>query len=397
MTPGLLIRNARLQLPGQLAEQGDLRVSNGMISELGISLAPDQETVIDAQHGLCTPGLVDLHTHGIGTFLYERSDEDLVGACAMLPRFGVTAVLPTLYRVLDRRSFNLLESLAQAARNVRIVTVPGFHLEGPFLALAGAGAMTQKGDVGLLSDLLAACGGFVRVMSVSPETPGILPVIEELVRRSIVPFITHTRASADQTQRAIDAGARHATHFYDVFPIPPETEPGARAVGAVEVLLADERCSVDFICDGIHVAPVAVRAAVAAKGWGRVACISDSNTGAGLPAAEYDLPWGYRIRADPHNAARICDPEHPENGALAGSTLTMNVGVANLLRWFVNDSIGPWTAATSTPARIAGLTDSGSIQVGYRADLVIWNDDLTPRVTIHGGHVAFDSSERIGA
>ena len=392
----LLIRNARAILPGHLIKKLDVLVVDGIIAEIGPALSKTAVAEIDAHDALISPGLIDLHTHGIGTYLYERSAEELIDGCAMLPRYGVTTVLPTLYRVLDRQSFTRLESLTAAARSVQSVSIPGFHLEGPFLALAGAGAMTIAGDVGFLRELLAACDGFVRVMSISPEKPNILSVIEELTSRGIVPFITHTQASADQTQRAIDAGARHATHFYDVFPIPEDTEPGVRAVGAVEALLADERCSVDFITDGVHVPLVAIRAALAAKGWDRIACISDSNIGTGLPAADYDHPWGYRIRAAPNNGARIADPSHPENGGLAGSTLTMNRAIANLLRWFPNDPVATWAAVTSTPARIARLGNTGSIQIGHRADLVLWNDDLSPRITINGGRFVYRSNESKG-
>ena len=132
----------------------------------------------------------------------------------------------------------------------------------------------------------------------------------------------------EQTEAAIEAGARHATHFYDVFPVPEETDAGVRPVGAVEAILADSRVSVDFICDGVHVHPAAIRAAVAAKGWEKVMLITDSNIGAGLPPGEHDTPWGYRVRVAPGDAAR-----HATKGFLAGSALTMDVGMKNLLRW----------------------------------------------------------------
>ncbi|MBI2497232.1 MAG: N-acetylglucosamine-6-phosphate deacetylase, partial [Opitutae bacterium] len=117
-------------------------------------------------------------------------------------------------------------------------------------------------------------------------------------------FITHTRASVAQTEAAIDAGAVHATHFYDVFYPPTETDPGVRPVGAVETILADPRASVDFIADGIHVHPTAIRAALAAKTFAGVTLITDSNIGAGLPAGVYDTPWGYQVRVSPEEAAR---------------------------------------------------------------------------------------------
>ena len=179
------------------------------------------------------------------------------------------------------------------------------HLEGPFLGLPGAGAQTIPGDVALLDELLAAAGGRVAAMSISPEVPNILPVIERLCESGIVPFITHTQATVEQTEAAIDAGARHATHFYDVFPVPKETDPGVRPVGAVEAILADPRCSVDFIADGVHVHPTAIKAAVAAKGWQGVMLATDSNVGAGLPPGRYASPVGGTVRIAPGDAARM--------------------------------------------------------------------------------------------
>jgi N-acetylglucosamine-6-phosphate deacetylase len=101
-----------------------------------------------------------------------------------------------------------------------------------------------------------------------------------------------------------------------------------RPVGAVESILADPRASVDFIADGVHVHPTAIRAAVAAKGWQGVILITDSNIGAGLAGGIYDTPWGFQIRVSPTTAAR-----HAEKNTLAGSALTMNRGMANLLSW----------------------------------------------------------------
>ena len=197
--------------------------------------------------------------------------------------------------------------------------------------------------------------------------------------RSVVPFLTHTGAGVAETQRALAAGARHATHFYDVFYAPPETDLGVRPVGCVEAILADPRASVDFICDGVHVDPVAIRMGLRCKGWEKVAMITDSNIGAGLPAGEYGTPWGFRIHVAPETAARILPP-HPLAGALAGSALTANRGMANLHAWFGSEYPAEqlWALGTCNPARLANLPAKGVLQVGADADLVLWNDDFTP-------------------
>jgi len=265
-------------------------------------------------------------------------------------------------------------------------------LEGPFLKLPGAGADTIPGDVGLLNEVLAATGGRTRAMSISPDTPNIIPVIERLVEEAIVPFITHTHASTEETERAIDAGARHATHFYNVFPIPAVTEPGVRPCGAVEAILADPRCAVDFICDGVHVPPVAVRAALAAKGHAGVILITDSNIGAGLPDGIYPTTFGFPVKVSAGNAARIHDPANKNHGGLAGSALTMNVGIANLHRWLKIPSEQIWAMGTANPARLMGLATKGVIAVGADADVVLWNADFTATHTWVTGELVYTAS-----
>jgi len=332
---------------------------------------------------------VDIHTHGIGPHLYEQSPEALLAATEFLARFGTTTVLPTLYTTLTPGHLDHLAALAGAAKRVTSCRIAGFHLEGPFLALSGAAGRQLPADVGLLRELLAACAGRARVMSVSPEVTGIIAVIEELVRAGIMVFLTHTAADVATTLRAIDAGARHATHFYDVFPAPAERAPGVRPCGAVEAILADERCSVDFIADGVHVEPAAIGLAAACKSWRGVCLITDSNLGTGLPTGRYPTAWGFPVRVSPDDAARIDDPAHPEYGGLAGSSLTLNRAVANVRRWFgLSDDVA-FSLATANPARIAGLAATAAIAPGSPADVVLWNDDLTAATTILNGSEVF--------
>jgi len=390
-----LLRNVRALLPDGRIEPCSARFDSLICAIVAIDEpAMPAERIVDGQERLLTPGLIDLHTHGIGRNAYERSPEDLLAGLAMLPSFGVTTVLPTLYRSLRPDSFPLLERLAAVLDESRGAKSPGFHLEGPFLAIAGAGAMTMDADLVFLDELLSACQQKVAAMSISPEVVGIVSVIERLRERGVVPFITHTRASPEQTQAAIDAGARHATHFYDVFPAPPEVEAGVRPVGAVEVLLADPRVTVDFICDGVHVHPAAIRMALAAKGIDGVVAITDSNVGAGLPDGTYDTPWGYRVDVGDGDAARVADVNHPQHGLLAGSALTMNKAVENLSRWLPARDAIPWRMATQNPARVLGLTGRGAIKESAAADLVLWNADLTPHRTWVGGELVYTDERK---
>ncbi len=233
----------------------------------------------------------------------------------------------------------------------------GFHLEGPFLTLTGAlpKEALGKADPERVERLIEACRPYPAVFSVSPDFDGILDLLPIMTRGGTPAFMTHTAATVEQTAAAIDAGVRHATHFYNVFPVPPEKEPGARPCGAVEAVLADPRVSVDFILDGEHVAPVACRMALACKGTEGVALISDANVGAGLPPgrtyrfADYGVTFAYE-----GGPARM-GADGPIPGALAGSGLTLDAALRNAVRMLDLDLPKAVALVSSTPARILGL------------------------------------------
>lgn len=375
--PATILDNVRLLHPGGQTIAGSIVFSGGCIAASAVESGTDAVRV-DGGGRLLTPGLVDVHTHGIHQFLYERSAEDLCGGLRVLSRHGTTSVLPTLYRVLDRANLEKLGELAAALDSVDCVDVPGFHMEGPFLKLPGAGASCLAGDLSLLEDLLAAANKRVAAMSVSPDTPNILPVIERLCEHGIVPFVTHTQADYEQTRAAIAAGARHATHFYDVFPPPEPSEGGVRSVGCVEAMLEDPQCSVDFIADGVHVHPGAIRLALRCKGWQGVVLITDSNIGAGLAEGEYATPWGYSVHVAPGKGARVADRDHPKYGGLAGSALTMEAGMTHMRRWLDLPEAELWATGTLNPARLLGIDKKvGTLQPGARANCVLW--DETPQ------------------
>ena len=385
---GYLLRNVRIVEPGRRIVSGDLLVRDGVVAGHGTEHgAPPGDVVDVAGEGrLLTPGLIDVHTHGIGHNLYETGSEGLRSAARELARFGVTTILPTIIPRPDRpECFELLSDLAAAVPEIREVNVPGLHLEGPFMAVGGAACPTLPGDLDLLRRLLESCGDRVTVMSVSPDSPGILPLITELRRRDIRVFLTHTRATVEQTEAALAAGACHATHFYNVFYAPPESDPGVRPSGAVEAILADAGATVDFIADGVHVHPAAIRAAVAAKGWSGVTLITDSNIGAGLPAGVYPTKWGFSVRVSPESAAR-----HATENTLAGSALTMDRGIANLLRWLDQPPEQIWAMGTLNPARLLGLAGKGHLDTGADADLVLWDEDLTAAMTWTKGALVYE-------
>lgn len=389
--------NVRLVAPGEEMFHGWIEIRDGRIAAFGSGDSPavDSAYCIDGKGRLLSPGLIDMHAHGIHTYNFEASPEELLAGLKCLPRYGTTSVCPTLYRVLTPDCLREVEALAAALQSPLPVFVPGLHLEGPFLKLAGAGAATTPADIGLLRELLAAGRGKIAAMSISPETINVIPIIECLMSHGVVPFITHTCASYEETTRAIDAGARHATHFYDVFPAPEATDGGVRPVGAMEALMVHPLSTVDFIADGVHVHPGAIKLAVRCKGASGVALITDSNIGAGLGSGCFQTSWGFAVNVASGGGVRVADPDHPKFGRLAGSALTMDAGLHNLIGWLDLPLPDVIAMATAVPARILGrwARGCGELKVGGRGDLVLWGRDgdrLTADATWVSGDLVWD-------
>jgi len=381
-----LIDDATLPSRSKAAVRGRVLVRNGRIASVNPATVPAGTPRVDAAGRLLTPGLIDMHTHGVERWIYERGPDELLAAGPRLARYGTTTLVPTIVPGVTDADLERLHRLAACLPDVPGVCVPGLHLEGPFMALSGAACPKLPGDVALLDALLDAAMGRILVMSISPDTPNILPVIRRLRERGVVPFVTHTRASLPQARAALEAGACHATHLYDVFPLPPEIDSGVRAPGVVELFLADPGATVDVIADGCHVDPLLVQLTARVKGPRGLCLITDSNVGAGLPPGDYPTPWGYPVHVAPGRGARIADPQRPNCGALAGSALTMNVGMANLLQWLGHlPPAQVWAMGTTNPARVLGLKRKGRLAVGADADLVLWNEDLTPSAVWVGG------------
>jgi N-acetylglucosamine-6-phosphate deacetylase len=376
--PRSLIENATLVLRDRKLADSSVLIQDGRILAIGPREQLSREATVNERVDLggdvLAPGFIDLHIHGTGFHLVDDGAEALAGLCRVLPQYGVTGFLPTVAPRRPGEDGVFLASLAHTSPPG--TQILGFHLEGPFLSLTGALPKEALGqaDPDRVEQLIEACRPYRAIFSISPDFAGILDLLPIMSRGGAPIFMTHTRATVEQTIAAIEAGVRHATHFYDVFPVPPEPEPGVRPCGAVEAVLADPRVTVDFILDGEHVAPVACRVALACKGIDGVALITDANVGAGLPAGRTYRFAGYGVTfAYEGGPARMAE-DGPIPGALAGSGLTLDAALRNAVRLLDLDLPQAVALVSSTPARILGLEGTkGRIAEGYDADLV-WLD-----------------------
>jgi N-acetylglucosamine-6-phosphate deacetylase len=384
----LLIRGADLVLPDSIAPGRDLLVDEGRILRVaagGSIPAGSARAVVDGRGMYLAPGFIDLHLHGLLRYAVDRGPDDLREIGRALPAYGVTGFLPAVTPRPPGEDARFLAGLAAVeSPGARIL---GFFLEGPFLALTGVlppEAMSRP-DAGRVESLRRAAGPHRAVFAAAPEADGVLELIPRMARGGTPVFLTHTRADVPQTEAGIRAGIRHATHFYDVFPCPPEKDPGVRPCGAVEAVLADPSVSVDFILDGEHVDPVAVRVALACKGPGGVCLITDANLGAGLPPGVYQGVGGEVRFAYPGGPARLTGNAACPGG-LAGSGLTLDRAVRNARDLLGLELPQAVRMASLNPARVLGLEGSrGRIAEGCAADLVLLDRQCNVAQTWVGG------------
>ena len=248
----------------------------------------------------------------------------------------------------------------------------GAHLEGPFLSPARLGTHTlgarRDPDVALLERLLSA--GPVRLLTLAPELPGALELIDLLHARGVTVSLGHTNATAAEANAAFDRGVRTVTHVFNAMRPLAHRDPGV--VGAA---LVHPNVVVQAIVDGVHLDPDIVRLLWNAAG-GRIALVTDAIAGAGIGDGTYALGETEIVVAD--------DVVRREDGVLAGSALTMPQAVRNLVEVGVPLE-NALAAASTVPARVLGLTHVGRLVPGGPADVVVLDDSLEVVQTIVGG------------
>jgi N-acetylglucosamine-6-phosphate deacetylase len=214
-------------------------------------------------------------------------------------------------------------------------------------------------------------------VTLAPEIPGGLDAVALLATAGVVVSVGHTDADAETTTRAIEAGARYATHLFNAMP-----PLGHRDPGPVGALLADPRTTLGVIVDGHHLDPLVV-GVVARAAVGRLSLVSDAIAALGLADGRHRL--GERSVEVAGGTARLAD------GTLAGSVVGLDAGVRAVAE-ITGSPRQAVEAVTAVPARLLGLDDGrGVLQPGGRADIVLLDTALEVRGTIIGGELAFVS------
>ena len=325
-------------------------------------------TVFDAAGRRIVPGFIDIHTHGaVGVDVNGASAEDLEKIGKFFAKNGTTSWLASILTDTEEQTSRAIsqciEYQASAGKGAQLL---GIHLEGPFLASEFKGAMPEhllkKGSADLAASYQRQANGNIRYITVSPEVEGVLELIPKLRELGIVVAMGHSGADYDTSMAAIQAGTAACTHTFNA--MAPLHQHRPAIIGAA--LESDVYC--EMICDGLHLHPAIVRLLWKTKGPQRLVAITDSIMAAGLPDGNYHLGVNQVV-------VEKGDAKLASDGTRAGSTLTQDRALRNLLSFTGLSLEEILPVLTENPAKLIGVYDrKGSIEDGKDADLVVLDE-----------------------
>lgn len=365
-------------LPDRVLSKGVVEITGEKITDIyarSDRMWDGQSYFLDYSDHYISPGFIDLHIHGaLGRDFMDADMESFNIIGGHLARAGVSGYLATTLSSPFPSILKVIDSVKRSPIFPLVSKPLGVHIEGPFLNVKWCGAQNANFIRGIAEEdirsLTEATQGLKTIVTIAPEVENNMRFIHKLRENGIIVAIGHSDATYEQTLEAIRAGISHATHFFNAIPEFHHRDPGI--VGAV---LESEDVTVELICDGIHVHPASVRLVLDRKGPVNICLITDSILAAGLGDGDY-------ILGDLDITVKGEETRLRDGSSLAGSVLTLNKAVKNVLEWTdlsINQVV---QMASLNPARVLGLDkDMGSIEKGKCANLTVYDKDFQIKQT----------------
>jgi len=360
----VILSAAHVLLPDRIHSDVEIEVEDGLI----VAVRPASKL---PGCRFLAPGLIDLQVNGHDDIdVATMTEEDVPRMGRLLASQGVTSWFPTLVTTTGDVYDERLEFFAELAKQQDAAEpqICGVHLEGPYLGeWHGVHRGVREGPIDI--DWIRTLPDIVRIMTLGPEHPNAVEAIQTLTANGVVVALGHTGATFEQTMLAIDAGARMLTHCFNAMAPLHHRHPGP--VGAC---LTRDEVAVCMIADGIHIHPAVADIVWRVKPTDKVVLVTDATA------------WRKGKLGD-ESIAVIDGAPRLEDGTLAGSILTLNRAVQNSVQSHGASRFGAMSAATRNPAQLMGIAGRGIIEVGARADLTAYDDDLNLLATYVGGEL----------
>lgn len=336
----------------------------------------DTVKFIDVNGAYIAPGFMDTHIHGIeGWGTDDFSSQSILKMSEVLPKYGVTSFIPTLYSAPKEQLIKGIRAIVEAMGNEKGAKILGLHLEGPFISPDRLGVQTPDSlspvNIDLMNELLDAAEGNIVNMTVAPELKNMRELALYCVSKGIVLQAGHTNATYEQMVEGMQARILHVTHLFNAMSRMHHRDPGA--VGAVFI---HPELSCEIIADGIHINPNIIKFLLQCKPLDKLVLVTDSLK----PTKQKTLPLianGEEVYMDKCFLRKSDD-------VIAGSALTMIDGVKNLVSFGLNLEQAIRMAAAN-PAVIMRQEHLGLIAPGYDADLVVFDKKFNTLYTIING------------
>lgn len=388
--PRLLIENSRVWQEDRLASGHTLVLRDGLIA----GLLPDADVArqpgdrrIDGRGAYTLPGFVDLHIHGsMGFDVMDGSQASLAGLCDFLARGGVTSFLATTMTDSAQGIQSALTAVRKFAARPHSPLL-GVHIEGPYLNrdYRGSQPAAHLREPQAQEYMPWLESGLVKLITLAPEIAGGEGLLRDALAHGATVSIGHSGASYEAAGRYFAAGASQITHTFNGMPGIHHRQPGL-FVAALE----NPGVTFQIIPDGIHVHPAVIRLLTRLVGLERVVAITDAMRAAGLGDGEYAAFDGFVTVKN--GEARTSD------GGLAGSTLTMEGALKNMMRFCDLTLEEALPMLTRAPARSIGVYPrKGSLAVGADADVILWNEERGVQATLIGGELVHQAQARCTA
>jgi N-acetylglucosamine-6-phosphate deacetylase len=381
----LLIQNANIITSTEMLTGHDLAIDDDQIMAIapsGTILPIPRAQIIDATGLFLTPGLIDLQLNGGFGHDFTLDPTTIWSVAAQLPQYGLTGFLPTIISSPLAVGGQAMEVLAGGSPVDWSGSLPlGLHLEGPYFNPAKKGAHNpaylRAPNVNDIEAWTTENG--VRLVTLAPELPGALEMISALTERHIIVSAGHSLATLSEAEAGFEAGIRYGTHLFNAMPPLHHREPGLPGA-----LLTDDRPMVGLVADGIHVHPRLIQLAWRSLGPARLNLVTDAMAALGMPPGRYQL-GDFEVNVDA-DSARLAD------GTLAGSILTPDAALRNLMTFTGCTPVEALLTMTRNPARLLGIDrHKGHIAPGFDADLVLFSAAWHVSRTIIGGRIVYQA------